>query len=190
MMTDADPAPSGVVAEPRRTRNWVSLWAEAPYFAIVIIGIVGICWTSLFRRPTATYWVIMAPVAALLSIAVGWGHLPQGRGRIGMVGIQLGQWAAVLVAMYLINVSSVGGLVTSDALGSMMLTLLALGVFVSGMDLRDWKLCVTGVFLAIAVPFVAWFEQAALFLVLIGAVLIALGLLFWWGRAKLSPDHD
>ena len=30
----------------------------------------------------------------------------------------------------------------------------------------------------------------ALFLVLIGGVLIALGLLLWWGRAKLSPDHD
>ena len=70
-----------------------------------------------------------------------------------------------------------------------MLTLLALGVFISGLDLRAWKLCVTGVFLAIAVPLVAWFEQAALFLVLIGAVLIALRLLLWWGRVKMSPDH-
>ena len=33
-----------------------------------------------------------------------------------------------------------GGLITSDALGSMLLTLLALGVFVSGLDLRAWKL--------------------------------------------------
>jgi hypothetical protein len=94
----------------------------------------------------------------------------------------------VLVAMYLIHVSNVSGLVTSDALGSMLLTLLALGVFISGLDLRTWKLCVAGVFLAIAVPFVAWFEEAALFVFLIGVVLIALGLLAWWG-AKRSPDH-
>ncbi len=105
-----------------------------------------------------------------------------------MVAIQFGQWAAILAAMYLIYVSNVRGLVTSPALGSMLLTLLALGVFVAGLDLRAWKLCVAGVFLAIAVPMVTWFEQAALFLFLIGAVLIMLGVLLWWGRAKLSAD--
>jgi hypothetical protein len=150
----------------------------------VLIGVVGVCWTSFFRTPTATYWVIMTPVTSLLCIAVGWRHLPHGRGRLEMIAIQLGQWAAILVSMYLIYVSNVQGQVTSAALGSMMLTLLALGVFVSGLDLRAWKLCVAGVFLAIAVPLVAWFEQAALFLFLIGAVLVALLLLLWWGRAK------
>ena len=74
------------------------------------------------------------------------GRLPRGRGRIETVAIQLAQWAAVLVSMYLINVSNVGGLNTSDALGGMMLTLLALGVFISGLDLRDWRLVVAGAF--------------------------------------------
>jgi hypothetical protein len=59
-------------------------------------------------------------------------------------------------------------------------------VFISGLDLRAWRLGVAGLFLAIAVPLVAWFEQAALFLVFIGAVLIALGLIFWWARARLA----
>jgi hypothetical protein len=107
-----------------------------------------------------------------------------------MIATELGQWAAVLVAMYLLNVSDVRGLVNSDAMGRMMLTLLALGVFVSGLNLRAWKLCVAGAFLAIAVPLVAWFQQAAWVLLLIGAVLIALGLLLWWGRARLSQDRD
>ena len=69
-----------------------------------------------------------------------------------MVALQFGQWAAVLVAMYLIHVSNIDGLVTHDALGSILLTLLALGVFISGLDLRTWKLCVVGAFLALAVP--------------------------------------
>ncbi|HEX9169810.1 MAG TPA: hypothetical protein VF886_12925 [Roseiarcus sp.] len=185
-MTDAKSAPLNGAAEPRRTRKWVSLLAEAPYFAIVIIGIIGVCWTSFFRRPSADYWVIMTPVTALLCIAVGFHRMPHGRGRLETVAIQLAQWAAVLVAMYLINISNVGGLTTSDALGGMMLTLLALGVFISGLDLRAWRLGVAGLFLAIAVPLVAWFEQAALFLVFIGAVLIALGLIFWWARARLA----
>jgi hypothetical protein len=189
-MADASSAPSGGVAEPRprATRHWISLLAEAPYFAIVIIGIVGVSWTSLLGIRTSTYWVTMTPIAALLCIAVGWGHLAPGRSRLEMVAIQLGQWAAVLVAMYLIHISRVNGLLTDDALGSILLTLLALGVFISGLDLRTWKLCVAGGFLAIAVPFVAWFEDAALFMFLIGVVLIALGLVVWWG-ANRTPRH-
>ena len=101
-----------------------------------------------------------------------------------MVAIQLGQWAAFLVAMYLIHVSNIDGLLTHDALGSILLTLLALGVFISGLDLRTWKLCVAGAFLAIAVPFVAWFEEAALFMFLIGVLLMVLGLLAWWGAHR------
>jgi hypothetical protein len=188
-MANADSTPSDGFGEPRRSRRWKSLLAETPYFAIVIIGVVGICWTSFFRRPSADYWVIMTPVTALLCVAVGLARAPHGRGRIETVAVQLAQWAAVLVAMYLINLSNVGGLTTSDALGGMMLTLLALGVFISGLDLRAWRLGVAGAFLAIAVPLVAWFEQAALFLVFIGAVLIALGVVLWWGRSKLSPDR-
>jgi hypothetical protein len=98
-----------------------------------------------------------------------------------MVAIQLGQWAVV-------HVSNVGGLVTHDALGSILLTLLALRVFISGLDLRTWKLCIAGAFLAIAVPFVAWFDDAAMFMFLIGIVLIALGLVAWWS-AHRSPQH-
>jgi hypothetical protein len=131
----------------------------------------------------------MTPIAALLCVCVGWAHLPLGRLRLEMVAIQIGQWAAVLVAMYLIHVSNTDGLVTHDALGSILLTLLALGVFISGLDLRTWKLCVAGAFLALAVPFVAWVADAGLFIFLIGVVLIALGLLTWWS-AHRSPQHS
>jgi hypothetical protein len=34
------------------------------------------------------------------------------------------------------------------------------------------------------VPFVAWFADAGLFIFLIGVVLIALGLLAWWGAHR------
>lgn len=189
-MADVSSAPPHGVAEPRTrgTRKWVSLLAEAPYFAIVIIGIVGVSWTNLLGVPVATYWVTMTPIAALLCVCVGWVHVPRGRRRLEMAGIQLGQWAAILVAMYLIHISNIDGLVTHDALASILLTLLALGVFISGLDLRTWKLCVVGAFLALAVPCVAWFADAGLFVFLVGFVLIAVGLLIWW-RAHRSRQH-
>jgi hypothetical protein len=181
-MAGASSTSSDGLAETHRraTRKWIGLLAELPYFAIVVIGIVGVSWTNVLGVPVATYWVTMTPIAALLCVCVGWAHLPRGRTRLDMVAILLGQWAAVLVAMYLIHVSNADGLVTHDALGSILLTLLALGVFISGLDLRTWKLCVAGAFLALAVPFVAWFADAGLFIFLIGLVLIALGLLIWW----------
>ncbi len=185
-MTDASSTSSGGFAEPRRRGRgkWISLLAELPYFAIVLIGIVGVSWTNLLGVSVASYWVTMTPIAAFLCVCVGWSHLPRGRERPEMVAIQLGQWAAFLVAMYLIHVSDRDGLVTHDALGSILLTLIALGVFISGLDLRTWKLCVAGAFLALAVPFVAWFADAGLFVFLLGVVLIALGLLAWWGAHR------
>jgi hypothetical protein len=184
-MADAGSTSSDGFAEPHRrgARKWISLLAELPYFAIVVIGIVGVSWTNMLGVSVATYWVTMTPIAGLLCVWVGWAHLPRGRGRLEMVAIQFGQWAAVLAAMYLIHVSNADGLVTHDALGSILLTLLALGVF-SGLDLRTWKLCVAGAFLALAVLFVAWFADAGLFIFLVGVVLIALGLLAWFGAHR------
>jgi len=188
-MADASSTASGGLAEARRrgSRKWISLLAEVPYWAIVAVGIVGVSWTNLVGVSAAAYWVIMTPVAALLCLIAGWVHLPRGRRRFEMVAVQFGQWAAVLVAMYLVHVSSADGLITHDALGSILLTLLALGVFISGLDLRTWKLCVAGAFLALAVLVVAWVANAGLFLLLIGVALIGLGLLIWWS-ARRSPQ--
>ena len=88
-MADASSAPSHGVAElrPRGTRKWISLLAELPYFAIVIIGIVGVSWTNMLGMSVATYWVTMTPIAALLCVCVGWAHLPRGRSRLEMAAI-------------------------------------------------------------------------------------------------------
>jgi hypothetical protein len=46
------------------------------------------------------------------------------------------------------------------------------------LNLRDWKLCVSAMFLAVAVAITAWVERAALLLI-IGGALIALGFVNW-----------
>src|ERR1700679_2772739 len=130
-MADASSTSSGGFAEPHRrgTRKWISLLAELPYFAIVVIGIVGVAWTNMLGVSVATYWVTMTPIAALLCVCVGWAHLPLGRLRLEMVAIQIGQWAAVLVAMYLIHVSNSDGLVSNEAGGGVLPASAAVGVF-------------------------------------------------------------
>ena len=163
--------------------SWWGLIDDLPYVAIIVLGLVGISWTSIARSPTATYWIYLTPVIGLICIVAGWRHTRSG-GRIAMVVIQVLQWAAVLIAMYLITTTNAQQSLEANATGLMLLTLLALGVFVSGLNLRSWKLCLTGAFLAVAVPMVAWVERAALLLLLIGIALIGLLILFWWLRER------
>jgi hypothetical protein len=45
-------APSRGAAEPGRTRDWASLLPQLPYFAIVILGLIGVNRRVLFAlRP-------------------------------------------------------------------------------------------------------------------------------------------
>ena len=105
-----------------------------------------------------------------------------------MVITQLILWAAVLAAKYLITVSDVQRVLNINATGLMTLTLLALGVFVSGLTVRAWKVCLTGAFLAVCVPVVAWVQNASVFLLFFGVVLIALLFAYWWIRDRLQLD--
>ncbi len=166
---------------------WRGVIDNLPFVAIILLGVVGVSWTSLSTTPTATYWLVATPIVALVCIAAGWRHTPSGR-KMEMAVTQVLQWAAVLIAMYLLTVSDVQRSLNANATGLMILTVLALGVFISGLDLRSWKLCVTGAFLAIAVPAIAWLQYAALLLLLVGIALIALLFVYWWLRDRFSPD--
>ena len=153
-----------------------------PYLALIVLGLIGVCWTSISSAPSTTYWVMMTPVAAFICIVAGWeGASARGEGP-RMIKTQVLQWAAVLAAMWLVNVSDMRRLLNVDAKALILLTLIALGVFISGLHLRAWRLCVVAAFLAVAVPIVAWVEQAALLLIIIAGGLIALGFAGWWAR--------
>ena len=162
---------------------WTSLIDNLPYVAIIVLGLVGISWANISSTPTATYWVILTPFIALICIIAGWRRTASGA-RLAMAVTQVLQWIALLIAMYLLTVSDVQRSFNANAIGLMLLTVLALGVFVSGLHLRSWKLCLTGAFLAGSVPAIAWIQHAALLLLLIGAALIALLFVYRWIRDR------
>jgi hypothetical protein len=163
--------------------SWWALIDDLPYVAIIVLGLIGISWTSISQTSSTSYWVYVTPIIAVICVIAGWRQAPSGE-RIAMVVIQVLQWAGVLIAMYLITVTNARQSLEANATDLMLLTLLALGVFVSGLNMRTWKLCATGAFLALAVPMVAWVARAALLLLLIGAALIGLLILSWWFRER------
>ena len=140
MTESTSPKPAGAGGASR----FAGLIREAPYLLLIVLGLIGIGWTSVSRTPTTTYWIVLTPVAALISIAAGWRHCPSNADRLRMVASQALHWAAFLLAMILVTVSDVHGMLNFDAAALMLLTLLALGVFTAGLSLWSWKLCVTG----------------------------------------------
>jgi hypothetical protein len=87
-------------------------------------------------------------------------------------------WIAVLAAMYLIFVADVKQMMNSDASALMLLTLLALGTFTAGVHIGAWRICLVGVVLALAVPAIAWLDQATLLILLVAIVLVAMAVLY------------
>ena len=172
----------------RPLRTWQALADDIPYLAIIVLGLIGTSWTSLSRSSASTYWVIMTPIFAAICIYAGWKHIEPGA-RIGMAVTQVLQWVAFFVAMELVAATEVHGVVNANATGLMLLTLIALGVFVSGLHLRSWKLCVTGAFLAVSVPVAAWVQRAAILLLLLGLAVIALFVLYWWFSDRLRGNE-
>ena len=61
-----------------------------------------------------------------------------------------------------------------------MLTLLALGTFVAGLQAHAWRICAVGGILFVAAPGVGWLDQSPMLLVAVAGLIIALGGLAWW----------
>lgn len=174
---------SAPAAAPRhRMVRW--LLHDLPYIALLGMSLLGVAWTNLSGRPAANYWVFMTPLAAGICIWAGWRHCHHREARIRLAVTQALQWLAFLLAMYLIVNTEVREVLNVDSTALSLLTMIALAIFVSGLHVNEWRLCVVGAFLGAAVPIVAWVEEAALFLLMAAAALIALSALAWWLRGR------
>jgi hypothetical protein len=171
------------------TKKEAPFWLrELPYFAIIVLGLIGVSWTSISRTPSTTYWEFVTPVVAAICIWSGWNPDDTGGDRVRMIVSQVLHWAAFLIAMALLLTTSTRGLLNVDAVSLILMTLLGLGVFTAGLSLWSWKLCVVGAFLGLAVPLIAWVQRAALLLFLIGLAVVAIWLAFEWFRGRSKGE--
>jgi hypothetical protein len=155
-----------------------------PYLFLLLMSVIGVCLANFWHQHATLYWVSMGPLFTLVCVALAWRKSSEHHSRIRMVLLQAAQWVAVMVAMYLVSVSDLRDLLNDDARGLMMLTLLALGVFLSGLNLLIWQLCLLGIFLAVSVPLIAWVEAASVLIFLLAAVLIAGALVRMWLQTR------
>jgi hypothetical protein len=161
-----------------------AVWRGLPYLFLLAVSLVGICWANVVHDHSTAFWVFTTPVFGLVCILIGWRNSTEHHTRIRLVILQSLQWVGVMVAMYLVGVSDLRDLLNDDARALMMLTLLALGVFISGLNLEVWQLVALGMFLAVAVPMIAWVEAASVLLILLAALIIVVALGRLWVRHR------
>jgi hypothetical protein len=163
-----------------RSGLWAWLLKDLPYAAMLGFALVGIVLTSFRGAAMYYYWMALAPVYALICIIAGWRKLDTGQARTRLVVTQALHWLAFVAAMWLMFRPEVRGVVNDNATSLTLLILLALGTFVAGVHANAWRISVVGVFLALALPAVAWIQDSSV-LILVGALLLAVVAFgFWW----------
>ncbi len=152
------------------------------YIAMLSLALVGI----IFRLPV-TYWVILTPIFGVISVVEGWRHFVNRSEHLGLIYRLALIWCALLLAIYLIHHDGgVQGVLNANATSLAIVTLLALGTFVAGVQARVWQICAVGGILFLAVPGLGWLDQSPLLLAAVTFLIIALGGLVWW--ASQRPD--
>jgi hypothetical protein len=167
---------------PAQQPPYASFWLrELPYVVVLILTLFGVAYASFSRQSMVGYWEFLAPLIGLLCVVIAWPHAPDKAARFRLIWTQALHWLAFLVAMNLLLLSGVASLLSPDAIGLTILTLLALGTFVAGVHIQAWQICVLGMVMALGIPAIAWIERSALLLLLVVVGLGAIGAAFWWG---------
>jgi hypothetical protein len=150
-----------------------------PYFAMLALALFGVARTSIGRQALTSYWIIVAPFYAVICVITRWRDFEGKAAHWRLIQTVTFHWLAVLIAMYLAFVSDVKQMMNSDATALVLLTVLALGTFTAGVHVGAWRICLVGVVLALAVPAIAWLDQATLLILLIATVLLAIVALYF-----------
>jgi len=153
--------------------NW--LLHDSPYISMLLLALAGVT----LRLPVI-YWVVLIPVFGMISVAAGWQHVATRQARIDLiVGLAL-CWAALLLSVWLLFSGGVRGVLNANANSLAMMTLLALGTFVAGVQARVWRICAVGIVLFAAVPGLGWLDQSPLMWTVATLVIVAMGGAVWW----------
>jgi hypothetical protein len=161
---------------------------DVPFILMLLLGLLGV----IFKL-SVIYWVIITPVFAVISVASGWRHFTSRAERFDLVIRLALDWCALLLSFYLLSNTGVHGVLNVNATSLTMMTLLALGTFVAGVQARVWQISAVGGILFAVVPSLAWLEQSPLLFTAVAVMAVALSGFAWWvskgrlgGRANRS----
>jgi len=155
------------------------LQRKLPFVFLLVLAIVGVAYTNVSQQPLVGYWEFLALATGAVCVVTQWASARDKQARLRLVVTQALHWAAILVTMNIVLLSGVQSMLPAPATSLVLLTLLALGTFLAGVNFLSLQICFLGVAMAIAVPAIAWLKQSALFLLLAAVLVIGLVMTFW-----------
>jgi hypothetical protein len=165
------------------------LLRDLPYFAMLVLGIGGVAYRSFSGGPILLYWQILLPLFGVMCVLAGWPAARTFEQRRALIWTQALHWAAFMLVTYVLSLKQLRGVLNDNAMALALLALLALSTFVAGVHARAWRICVIGVVMGLALPAVAWVDQAAILLLLCTVALLAVVFVFWFaGRRTVSTS--
>ena len=165
------------VRGPRAILRW--FLHDSPYIAMLLLALGGVT----FRSPVG-YWMFLTPVFGIISVVAGWRHFQTREEHLQLIWTQAASWCALVLAIYVLYNNGMQGLLNTNASSLAMVTLLALGTFVAGVQARVWRTSAVGAILFLAVPGIGWLDQSAPLLVVVTLAIIAIGGFVWWVEQK------
>jgi len=171
------------------------LWQQLPYVVALVLAIAGVAYTNVSHQPLVGYWEFLALAICIVCVVTKWPETQGKEARLRLIWTQALHWVAVLVTMNIILVSGVQQLLPTPATGLVLLTLLALGTFLAGVNLLSLQISFLGLAMGIAVPAISWLKQSVFFFLLGAVLLIGLGITFWFRqdsrpRSALSDTNS
>jgi hypothetical protein len=161
-----------------------------PFIAVLTLAIAGVAYANISHQPLVGYWEFLALAIGVLCIITEWPRLDQKQARVRLIWTQALHWAAVLITMNIMLLSNVQRLLPTPAMSLVLLSLLALGTFLAGLNLLSLQIGFLGLALALAVPAIAWLKNSMLFFILGAVFLIGLAMTFWLSQGDGRSARD
>jgi len=163
------------------------LQRKLAFVVLLVMAIVGVAYTNISQQPLVGYWEFLALATGIVCVMTQWSSARDKQARLRLIITQGLHWVAILVTMNIVLLSGLQGMLPAPATGLVLLTLLALGTFLAGVNFLSLQICFLGVAMAIAVPAIAWLKQSVLFLLLAAVLVIGLVMTFWPRQADERP---
>jgi hypothetical protein len=157
---------------------------EIIFVILVVLSLVGVGITDFSPASSYWYWFAMAPMFACACLIIEWTHARnEGRSWTSIFRTQFLTWFGLLVAVQAVFLLLRAGRLTYESTGLVILLLLALTTFISGINL-GYQLCLLGGFLCLTLLMVACLEQYIWVLVL--AAVVGVGVTLYGFKRRIK----
>jgi hypothetical protein len=174
----SETSPSSLATSAPGTGKLKLLLAVVPYVALYVFAIWLVALTDDNADPVRIrmLWQWFIPAVGLIAIGGGWQGMKTSAGGLRPYLIrQVLHWVATLVVIHLLFGETLQAFLTTEVHGFVAIYVLGLSAILAGIHM-DWKMALFGLFLVGSGVGIAFLNDNAMLLTLIGIAVVGVGI--------------